>query len=317
MASRRPPRKAQPSKPPKSQDPELLERIHQGLVDAVESMQTSDGFKAALRLAQRTNRYSMYNLFLIQMQRPDATYVANWNQWKRLGRTPKKGSGEETIWISKPSRFAPLFAEDDQTPEAERKPMGYKPRTFDLTPVWDISSTEGADLPDIGPKLLTGDGPKDLYDGLVTVLAERGWTMVREFPRTPRANGEADPATCFVRVRPDVSGAQATKTGSHETGHVWRGHTKDLGLYRLHRGEMEIEAESIAYVLAGAYGLDTSAYSVGYLSSWGADPKAAAACASKVIEATREIMTALGFGKELEQTTGTEAAQGTGQVASV
>ncbi|MEO7017473.1 MAG: hypothetical protein ABI130_10255 [Leifsonia sp.] len=31
---------------------------------------------------------------------------------------------------------------------------------------------------------------------------------------------------------------------------------------------MEVEAESVAYIVAGLAGFDTSAYSIGYISGW-------------------------------------------------
>ena len=65
-----------------------------------------------------------------------------------------------------------------------------------------------------------------------------------------------------------LSPAQQAKTALHEAAHIALGHIEDLAEYVEHRGRHEVEAESVAYVLAGIHGLDTSDYSVGYVASW-------------------------------------------------
>ena len=61
----------------------------------------------------------------------------------------------------------------------------------------------------------------------------------------------------------DLSPEHAAKTMIHETAHIELGHVEDMAEYALHRGLMETEAESVAYVVAGMLGIDTSAYSIG------------------------------------------------------
>jgi hypothetical protein len=54
----------------------------------------------------------------------------------------------------------------------------------------------------------------------------------------------------------------------HETAHIVLGHTEDTTEYVQHRGLLETEAESVAYIVAGIRGFDTSAYSIGYIAGW-------------------------------------------------
>ena len=65
-----------------------------------------------------------------------------------------------------------------------------------------------------------------------------------------------------------LSPEQAAKTLIHEAAHVLMGHVDDLEEYAQHRGLMETEAESVAFVVAGLAGFDTSAYSLGYVATW-------------------------------------------------
>ena len=103
---------------------------------------------------------------------------------------------------------------------------------------------------------------------MVTLFAEDGYTVVREVPHHPTANGELVPSQHVVRVHPDLGPLAALRTLLHERGHLSLGHTADMASYKSHRGEAEVEAESVAYVIAGNWGLDTSGYSVGYVAHW-------------------------------------------------
>ncbi|WP_431278337.1 hypothetical protein [Leifsonia poae] len=61
---------------------------------------------------------------------------------------------------------------------------------------------------------------------------------------------------------------QAAKTLIHETAHIELHHIDDVDQYHAHRGRMEVEAESVAYIVAGLSRFDTSAYSIGYITGW-------------------------------------------------
>ena len=83
---------------------------------------------------------------------------------------------------------------------------------------------------------------------------------------------------------------QAAKTFIHEAAHVILGHTDDYAEYVEHRGLMETEAESVAYVVAGLVGFDTAAYSVGYIAGWsGADVELIKGTASRVLRAAHQV----------------------------
>jgi hypothetical protein len=61
-----------------------------------------------------------------------------------------------------------------------------------------------------------------------------------------------------------------------------------------------VEAESVAYIVSAAWGLDTSSYSTGYLTAWsGGDVAAVTATATKVLACARIILEADGAGEEV------------------
>jgi len=64
--------------------------------------------------------------------------------------------------------------------------------------------------------------------------------------------------------------------------------------YVQHRGIKETEAESVAYIVAGTLGLDTSAYSVGYVAQWSeANPELIKETAARVLKTAHQIIEAI------------------------
>ena len=89
----------------------------------------------------------------------------------------------------------------------------------------------------------------------------------------------------------DLSPAQTAKTALHEAAHVLQHADEEPGEYAAHRGIKETEAESVAYVLAG---LDTAAYSIGYVAGWAdGDPDTIRATAARVLSAVHTLADAL------------------------
>jgi antirestriction protein ArdC len=245
-----------------SQRRERLEALQHKLVGEVDKLTTSEGWNRMLQMSAKLHGYSLRNQLLIAAQRPEATAIAGYRAWQRLGRQVQPG--QHGIQILAPLR-GKREAEDRDTGETIAVPTI---RGFRIATVFDIEQTDGEPLPGLGPKRLEGEAPRELWDRVVILFAEDGYTVTRDVPRNPGANGEIVPAAHQVRIRPDLGPLQALKTLLHERAHLSLGHTDDLTSYRSHRGDAEIEAESVAFVVAGSWGLDTSAYSVGYVAHW-------------------------------------------------
>jgi len=107
------------------------------------------------------------------------------------------------------------------------------------------------------------------------------------------ANGQTNWGAKTVVVRADMDDAAMVKTLIHEAAHVVL-HENPPGHY-LARPVKEIEAESVAFVVAAAHGMPTDGYTFPYVAGWagGEDPaKAVQATQARVGQAARLIIEA-------------------------
>lgn len=111
---------------------------------------------------------------------------------------------------------------------------------------------------------LNGDDDHGIISPLTAHLEANGWS-IRRTPLTS-ASGYTDPESRRVTLAENLATEQAAKTLIHQTAHIALRHIDDIDEYRAHRGRMEVEAESVAYIVAGLNGFDTSAYSIGYIT---------------------------------------------------
>lgn len=258
-----------------------LEALHRQLIAAVEELAASEGWARMLRAAARFHDYSPSNVLLISAQRPDATRVAGIRTWNSLGRRVKRG--EHGIAILAPCVYPapPGSSSEESTVDASAMPFAEpsgsdRPdrhiRGFRVVHVFDVTQTDGRPLPDASPSALTGAGPQGLWDHLESLTRADGYKVERG-PCRSSAMGYTDFPARVVRVRDDVDEAQAVKTLAHELGHIRADHEHrfpDYGASRACRGRAELEAESIAYLIAASASLDTRSYSVPYLAGWSA-----------------------------------------------
>lgn len=149
-----------------------------------------------------------------------------------------------------------------------------------------MSQTDGKPLPGTGPSLLAGGSPRGLWDRLADQVHAAGFTLDRG--DCGEANGYTDHVHKHVRVRDDVSPAQASKTLSHELAHVLM-HGPEQPTRARHVAE--VEAESVAYVITAAAGLPTEGYSVPYVASWASgDSDVVREAATRVLSTARQII---------------------------
>jgi antirestriction protein ArdC len=262
------------------------EALHASIVEQVQRLADSGQWRAFLEFARSFHNYSLNNLLLILAQKPDAIMVAGFRQWQAKGRQVRKG--EKSIKIFGYREKKTETAADDDTSSDEGRVVRY----FPTLSVFDITQTdpiEGADpLPSDPTQQLTGDQDHGLITPLSDHLESRGWTISRE-PLT-RASGYTDPETLRVILAEGISVEQSAKTLIHETAHIELRHIDSVEEYRQHRGRMEVEAESVAFVVAGLCGFDTSAYSIGYIAGWSdQDVTVIRDSASRVLAAVHSI----------------------------
>ena len=112
----------------------------------------------------RFHRYSLRNVMLIASQKPTATHVAGFHAWHKLGRFVRKG--EKGILI-----LAPIVRRKNETKEQNETDESSTAVCFRAAYVFDISQTDGQDLPEIGS--VHGD-PREYRDRLGKFIAEQG-----------------------------------------------------------------------------------------------------------------------------------------------
>jgi hypothetical protein len=248
--------------------------LHDQLVKQLEGLVTGDDWTAMMRVASRFHTYSARNIALIHVQRPDATHVAGYGTWKTLGRQVRKGAKGITILAPCPTRNS-----DDETT-----------RTFFRTAhVFDIADTDGDDLPEVAPRLLNGDAPRAAWNGLAEIVTNNGFTLDRQ--DCSPANGVTRWLDRTVSVRPQLEPAQAVKTLAHELGHILCDHGTDP---RPPRSLAEVEAESIAYIVCAALGIESDDYSFPYVARWSdGDINLVKTTADRVVRRANEVLTLL------------------------
>ena len=226
---------------------ELLDALTEG----ISKLTTSDEWQRYLDCQSRFYHYSSNNVMLILTQRHEATQIAGFNAWKKLGRFVKKG--EKAIWIVAPMRYKVV---DDQKNDDEQQVI----RGFKWVPVFAISSTDGEELPSVCHKL-AGDDPDGLFDRL-TVVADSIGFHVENVELQGSVNGDCTYREKRVRVELTNAPAQRVKTLAHELAHaLLHENFKDRAL-------AELEAESTAFIVMSTLGIDSSNYSFGYVTTW-------------------------------------------------
>jgi DNA primase len=292
-----------------------LQQVHQRLQDAVENLTSGQGWQQMLRTAAALPTYSAHNVLLITQQCPHAQAVAGFHTWKALGRSVRKGEkgiailapvlrrgtspdAQPATASERPAASSPAHGSGPASPELSSDTAGRPRRVvgFRVVHVFDISQTDGPELPDPTPVLLTGDAPPGLLDGLSAHVREQGFQLIRHdftipHPGQGSPNGVTDYFSRTVIVRPDLTPAQTVKTLAHELGHVLlhgRGQRPD----GLTREQAEVEAESVAYVVTAAHGLDSSDYTLPYVAGWSAgNTELVARTADRVLCTAKDILT--------------------------
>ncbi len=226
--------------------PELLSKLTEG----VQRLTTTSEWHRYLHFQSRFHHYSFGNVLLIASQFQDATHVAGFHAWRKMARFVRKG--EKAIFILAPMVYRNAVAEDR---DDDRMIRGFK-----WTPVFDISQTDGEEIPSLCHRLV-GDDPSGLFSRLADVAKSIGFS-VEDAELPGNTNGDCSFDLHRIRVEVANSPAQRVKTLAHEIAHaILHGSFNDRRL-------AELEAESTAYVVCQSLGLDTSDYSFGYVANW-------------------------------------------------
>ena len=303
---------------------EITDRLEQGITELFES----ERYREYLRVMSKFHNYSINNTLLIAMQKPDASLVAGFSAWKNnFGRNVMKG--QKGIKIIAPSPYKvkqemkkidphtqqPIIGKDGK-PVTEEKEITIP--AYKVVSVFDVSQTEGKELPDIAVDELTGDVEryKDFFAAL-----EKTSPVPIGFEQIPgSSHGYYHLEDKRIAIQEGVSELQTLKTAIHEIAHA-KLHDIDLNAPeneqqpRVDRRTREVEAESVAYTVCQHYGLDTSDYSFGYVAGWSSGRELSElkssletirSAAAEIINSIDETLAELSKAQDMEQTAGQE-----------
>jgi len=216
----------------------------------------SDALTAYLNAMSRFHRYSLGNVMEIARQRPDATRVAGFWKWKELGRSVKKG--EKGIRILAP--IIGIRRKKDEEVQASRDPAAINKAVlvgFRSAYVFDVSQTEGAELPEL--REISGDVGAS-RDRLIVFIEQQGIELVfteRIAPALGMSYGGR------IAILPCQSKAEEFSTLVHELAHEMLHKAKRRTATT--KTVRETEAEAIAFVIGKAVGLETGTKSADYI----------------------------------------------------
>jgi len=210
---------------------DLQQRIntfYQELVDATDKARTSDLMRKYLDFSAKFHAYSANNIWLIQLTRPDATYVAGYQKWKTMGRWVCKG--EQGIPI-----FAPLIHKEKEADGQEIHSL----TGFKVVFVFDVQQTEGQPLPPM-PDWKSPKQIEELNQRLIKFAEAQGVSVTFK-----DLGGDIQGVSKGGEI--EVDQRAGTKTLIHELAHELM-HQGKSGLQS--RDLKELEAESVAYVVS-------------------------------------------------------------------
>jgi antirestriction protein ArdC len=260
---------------------ERVEALTAELAAAVAALTDSTGWRSMLEVSARFRRYSLNNQLLLWAQGTQRgmtlSRVAAFGTWRKLGYRVR--AGEKGLRIFGPvtrrlraDEVASWLAQGRDPFDPDGRPR-LVVRGFTVEYVFDLSQVDpGPDaqpLPDTRTWIAQrGDGPAGLWPALVALTEAHGFTLDVRPARSEDggAHGWTDYATRTVWVNRDCDEAERVRILAHETaGHIRCDHEHRADISR---GQRETEADSVAYVVLAALGLDISSSTVEYLADW-------------------------------------------------
>lgn len=230
------------------------------LKDGVKAVYNSTKWKEAMNYYASFHNYSLCNCLLIMIQKPEATRVASYADWKKKGRQVRKGETGITIRVPAPKKFKEVDEVTGEETEGVR--MFYKTGS-----VFDVSQTDGDPLPEICRTL---EGDVEDFAGIMETIRRVCPVPITVEKVDGGAYGYFSPKENRVVIREGIPERHAIKTAIHETAHAIL-HCKGGKEEKADQRTRELQAESVAYIVCQWLGLDTSEYSFEYVASWAAD----------------------------------------------
>lgn len=236
----------------------------------------SDNLKHFLAVASNFHNYSMNNWCLIFSQRPEATRVAGYKAWQKVGRQVQAGA--KGIKILAPRRGK---QKDKETGERDGKEFLF----FTTISVFDVADTEGDDLPSVFR--VEGD-PGEHLDALEALVADLGIELTDK-----ESLGGALGVSYGGRIemKEGLDPSQRFTTLTHELAHELLHKQKDRET--LSKAVKETEAEAVSFVVGQAIGVDSLGQTADYVQLWKGDLDVFTASLGRIQKCAKQIIEGL------------------------
>ena len=235
--------------------PEARRAAERERVDAAcKALLTSEGWRRWVRARSVFRSYSFNNQLLIALQAPEATRVAGFQGWRKLGRQVRKG--ETSIRI-----YAPMPYRNEDKPGEEETGMRFR-----AVPVFDLAQTDpipGVEQLPLEPPghPITGDSHAHLIPRLCDHASELGYTV--RFEQTSGHDGYCDRAKRMIVVNSELAANGRLRVLIHELCHA-----HDAGYDAYERATCEVIVDCATHIICTSVGLDASADSIPYIAGW-------------------------------------------------
>lgn len=238
--------------------------MFENIVSKLQEIIDNGDYEKFLKFQKNFRGYSFNNLILIFSQFPDATKVAGKSKWQKVNRMPI--SGAKKIWIVAPiprkyDKKVRKIKDGEEIEEIETIQYNAYRYVF----VYDISQTTGEDIP-LQSRTLNSNDMEYFYKKLKSL----SHIPVIEKELFGSVEGYYSPSQQHIVIKNTLSLDDKAAVLLHELAHA----LYDDFDYKKNRNLSEVFVESIAYIVASHFGLDTSRCSFNYIIKWAkGDPK--------------------------------------------
>jgi len=256
-----------------------IESFIKELAEAVEGAAVSEQVAQYLSFSKRFRKYSFNNTVLIWIQKPNATHVAGFNAWKKMGVTVNNGAKAIYIYapiIKKPDDIKPN--DKDLDTEVNKVNIMY----FRAVPVFDISDTNAEEkgIKPKQPEWHDQNTPSELADKLFEYTLEFCKDKGIKITHDAAKGGEMGWAKGdHINLSSNIAGVNKLATLVHEIAHSLL-HFKDSSVFfgdeytaNLTKEQAELQAESVSFTVLKNYNLPVT-HQATYLALWRADKDA-------------------------------------------
>ena len=265
-----------------------MKELEETLENGIRAFSDSEQYKGWLKTMSKFHNYSFSNSILIYLQNPQANYVASFANWKKnFNRTVKAGEKGIKIYVPmiyKEKKTIEKNTDDknlEKNNENEEKTVNVPYISYKIGYVFGDNQVEQIQ----GKKEIPLDLMNELQDKNHVQNFEKIKSALIKTAQIPVTFENIDggakgyympsdiPSDEKIAIQKGMSEAQTLKTLVHEIAHSKLHNLdnikalKEKGI-KFTRNDKETQAESVAFVVCNAFGLDTSDYSFPYLTAW-------------------------------------------------